>query len=269
MSLITIMTDFGLEDGNVGVMKGVILRTAPHAQIVDISHLISPQDVAEAGLILFRSLPYFPPGTAHVVVVDPGVGTERRPIAAQLGTQRVICPDNGLITMALERAEQQGQTVAFVHLDKPQYWLPEVSDVFHGRDIFAPVAAHLASGLALSAAGTPINDPVRLRLPQPEQTPGGWRGEIIHVDHFGNLAANIRREHLNEQTAVGELTTVTVRLAGAEIHGLVRTFGERPPGELVALWGSTGNLIVSVVNGNAAERLGAKVGDIIEVKYGC
>ncbi len=264
MSLITLMTDFGLKDGNVGVMKGVILAIAPRAQIVDLSHLIPPQNTREAALILVRSAPYFPPETIHVVVVDPGVGTARRPIAARLGTQHFVGPDNGVISLLLEHAERQDWPVAFIHLDQPQFWLPEVSPVFHGRDIFAPVAAHLANGKALSALGTPINDPVRLMLPRPECTPTGWRGEIIHIDHFGNLASNIRLEHLLAQSTTPE--KIAVRLCGIEIRGLVKTFGERAPGELAALFGSTGNLIVSVVNGSAAQTLGAKVGNTIEVE---
>ena len=264
MSLITLMTDFGLKDGNVGVMKGVILGIAPRAQIVDLSHFISPQNVREAALILSRSALYFPPETIHVVVVDPGVGTSRRPIAAQLGTQRFVGPDNGVITLLLEHAERLGWTVAFVHLDRPQFWLPEISHVFHGRDIFAPAAAHLANGAALSDLGTPVSDPLRLALPRPECTPTGWQGEIIHIDHFGNLASNILNEHLpGWLDAAGK---ITVRLCGVEIRGLVKTFGERAQGELAALFGSTGNLIVSVVNGSAAEALGAKVGDRFEVE---
>jgi S-adenosylmethionine hydrolase len=265
MSLITLMTDFGLKDGNVGVMKGVILGLAPQAQIVDLSHLIPPQNVREAALILRRSAPYFPPKTIHVVVVDPGVGTSRRPIAAQLGAQRFVGPDNGVITLLLEHAERQGWPVAFIHLDRPQFWLPEVSHVFHGRDIFAPAAAHLANGAALSDLGTPVSDPLRLALPRPERTPAGWRGELIHIDHFGNLASNILVEHLPGWSDAPE--KIAVRLCGTQIRGLVKTFGERAPGELAALFGSTGNLIVSVVNGSAAETLGAKVGDQLEVEW--
>ncbi|MEW5872939.1 MAG: SAM-dependent chlorinase/fluorinase [Chloroflexota bacterium] len=255
------ITDFGLKDGNVGVMKGVIWGIAPQAQIADLSHLIGPQNVPEAALILLRSAPYFPPGSIHVVVVDPGVGTARRPLAAQIGGRYFVGPDNGAISMWLERAESQGEPVRFVHLDRPQYWLPEVSHVFHGRDIFAPAAGHLAAGVALEALGAPVFDPIRLQLPQPERSAQGWRGELIHIDHFGNLASNIRAEHLQGRRAA------TVRLCGVNISSIVDTFGERPPGELVALLGSTGNLIVSVVNGSAAQRLQARVGDVIEVSF--
>jgi hypothetical protein len=254
------MTDFGIKDGNVGVMKGVILGIAPHAQIVDLSHTISPQNIAEAALILARSAPYFPEDTIHVVVVDPGVGTDRRHLAARLGTQYYVCPDNGILTLLLERAETEGWPVEIVHTNKPEFWLPDVSHVFHGRDVFSPVAAHLANGVPLQALGTPIHDPARLSLPRPQRTSSGWQGEVIHIDHFGNISTNLRVEHLGEPPP-----SIEVRLCGVNIQGMVRTFGERPTGELVALYGSTGNLIVSIVNGNAAQRLSARVGDLVEV----
>jgi len=170
-SILTLMTDFGLKDGNVGVMKGVILGIAPQTQIIDLSHTISPQDVIEAALILHRSVPYFPPGSVHVVVVDPGVGTARRPMAAELDGQYFVGPDNGLITRWLERVEREGKPARFFHLNQQQYWLPEISHVFHGRDIFAPSAAHLVTGVPLEKLGSSILDPVRLALPQPSAPP--------------------------------------------------------------------------------------------------
>jgi len=262
MSIITLMTDFGIKDGNVGVMKGVIWSIAPDAQIADLSHTISPQNVHEAALILARSAPYFPAGSIHLVVVDPGVGTDRRHIAARLGMQYFVGPDNGVISGLLEYAEAEDWTVEIVHTDKRQYWLPKVSHVFHGRDVFAPIAAHLARGVPLYALGTPIHDPVRLPLPQLQPTPSGWQGEVIHIDHFGNISTSIRVENL------GYPDPVNVRLGDVNIRGMVRTFGERPPGELVALYGSTGNLIISVVNGDAARRLNASVGDQVTVILG-
>lgn len=265
MPVVSLMTDFGLKDGNVGVMKGVIWKFAPQAQISDLSHLIAPQNIAEAALILYRSAPYFPEFSIHVVIVDPGVGTARRPMAALIGNQYYVGPDNGTITLLLERAEQQGQETRFIHLNKPEYWLPDVSYVFHGRDIFAPVAGRLAAGTPLEALGMPFDDPVRLALPKPERTPSGWRGQVIHIDHFGNVASNIRSEHLGDMLRQKE--RITVRIAGTEIHGLVNTFGERAPGELVALMGSTGNLLACVVNGNAQTRLGVQVGDVFEAVY--
>jgi hypothetical protein len=180
-------------------------------------------------------------------------------MAARLGGQYYVGPDNGTLTLLLDRYASLGAETVFYHLDRPNYWLPEISHVFHGRDIFAPTAAHLAAGVPIWQLGTRFEDPVRLDLPRPERTAHGLRGQIIHIDHFGNLASNIRVEHFQP------LPGVTVSLAGVVINDLVATFGERPPGSLVALFGSTGNLIVSVVNGSAAERLQARAGDSIEV----
>ena len=264
MPIITLTTDFGLKDGNVGVMKGVIWGICPGAEIADISHLIGPQNLPEAALILARSAPYYPKGTVHVVVVDPGVGTARRPMVAKVGGSYFVGPDNGIITLLLQRARQGEWPCEFVELNNPRFWLPNVSHVFHGRDIFAPAAAHLANGVPLASLGARINDPIQLDLPQPKRDAEGWRGEIIHVDHFGNLASNLRVEHLG--SALGQKDKIIVRLGATEIAGMVDTFGERGAGEVVALLGSTGNLIISVVNGSAAGRLGAGVGDRIRVK---
>ncbi len=261
MTIITLMTDFGLKDGNVGVMKGVIAGIAPQVQVIDLSHLISPQDIAEAALIFSRSTPYFPAETIHVVVVDPGVGTGRRPMAARLGSQFYVGPDNGAITLYLERIEAQGEPVAFIHLTRPQFWLHPVSHVFHGRDIFAPAAAHLASGTLLEAMGEPFQDPVRLDLPSPRRIRNGWIGQVIHIDHFGNIATNLRSEHLSQ------LQDTAVIIKGETISRMVNTFGDRPPGTLITLLGSTGSLIISVVNGNAAQHLEARLGDPVEISF--
>ncbi len=261
MAIITLMTDFGLRDGNVGVMKGVIWGIAPGVHIADISHQISAQNILEGALILGRSATFFPEGTIHVGVVDPGVGTQRRPLAARFGPQIFVGPDNGLSTVLWEHAETQNWPVEFIHLDRREYWLPEISNVFHGRDIFSPVAAHLAAGVPLQSLGAAISDPVRLEIPRPEDFQKGWRGQVMHIDYFGNIATNIRIEHLN-----GALNAA-VHLCGHEIHGLVRTFGDRQPGDLVALYGSTGNLIISVVNGSAAAAIGAKFGDPVQVYF--
>lgn len=263
MPVISLMTDFGIKDGTVGVMKGVIWGICPSAQISDVSHMIQPQNIREAGFILARSVPYFPKGSIHVVVVDPGVGTQRRPMAAQIGDWFYVGPDNGTITAWLQRAEQEGWQTKFVELNRKQYWLENISYVFHGRDIFSPTAAHMANGVPLGDLGTSFNDPVRLELPKPEKTNSGWRGEVFHLDHFGNVSTNIYIEDLGD--ALRHKENISVRLRGTEINGLVNTFGERPAGELVALMGSSGNLIISVVNGNAQQHLAAKVGDRIDV----
>jgi S-adenosylmethionine hydrolase len=258
MSVITLLTDFGLKDGYVGVMKGVILGIAPQAQIADITHNIHPQNVMEGALAFGRVASFFPKGTIHVGVVDPGVGTRRRPIAACLGDQYFVGPDNGLCTVILEQTRENGAEIQFVHLDRTEFWLTDVSHVFHGRDIFAPVAAHLANGVALNDMGTLIQDPILLEIPKPKRIQKGWRGEVIIVDNFGNLSTNITRANLTEK---GEFRVV---IAGNNLHGLIKTFGEAEPGELVALIGEAGDLSISVVNGNAAERLGVGVGEPVE-----
>jgi S-adenosylmethionine hydrolase len=240
-------------------MKGVIWGIAPEAKIADISHLVGPQNIREAAYILARQVFYFPENTVHIVVVDPGVGTQRRPIAAQIGPQRFVGPDNGVFSPLYTRAEREGWPVEIVHTDNPEYWGEKISDIFHGRDIFSPVGAHFATGVPLSKLGTPIEDPVRLELPDPQQTRDGIVGEVIRIDHFGNIISNIHRDEMDH---LGE---VKVSLRDLTINGLVRTFGEREAGDLIALYSSTDYLIVSEVNGDAQKRLGAEVGDAIEV----
>jgi S-adenosylmethionine hydrolase len=227
--------------------------------------MIQAQNIREAGYVLARSVPYFPKGSIHVVVVDPGVGTERRPMAARIGDWFYVGPDNGTITVWLERAQAENWQTKFVELNRSEYWLQNVSHVFHGRDIFSPVAAHLANGVPLSELGSSFDDPVKLELPKPEQTNTGWNGEVIHIDHFGNVSTNIRIENLGD--AMKKMEDILVRLNGAEIKGMVNTFGERAVGELVALIGSTGNLGIALVNGSAQQKLGSKVGDKVEVVY--
>ena len=167
MTVITLTTDFGSGDHEAGVLKGVIWAIAPDVKIADLSHDIAPHAVIEGAILLWRAAPYFPDGTIHVVVVDPGVGTSRRGIAAHLGSQYFVGPDNGLVSLLLDEAERNSEHCEFVHLDQPRYWLPEVTSVFHGRDIFAPVAAHLARGVALSSLGRFITDPTILDIPKP------------------------------------------------------------------------------------------------------
>jgi S-adenosylmethionine hydrolase len=262
MTIITLLTDFGLKDGYVGVMKGVIWGIAPQAQIADITHQIQPQNVAEGALALGRVASFFPAGTIHLAVVDPGVGTQRRPIAARLGEQFFVGPDNGLTTLLVEHARQSNSQVQFVHLDRPQYWLAEISKVFHGRDIFSPVAAHLANGVPLAELGSPIQDPRLLGFSQPQRVETGWRGQVILLDNFGNLSTNLTRQHLTG------ISPVLVRIAGRQIHGLVNTFGDAQPGELVALFGEADDLSISIVNGDAATVLSVGIGEPIEVLPG-
>jgi S-adenosylmethionine hydrolase len=261
MTVITLTTDFGSGDHEAGVLKGVIWQIAPKAKIVDLSHDISRHNVMEAAILLWRASPYFPAGTIHVVVVDPGVGTSRRGIAAHLGDQFFVGPDNGIITLLMNKIEETGQISEFVKLDQPRFWLSTVSSVFHGRDVFSPVAAHLASGTPLSLLGTLISNPVRLDIPRPNRTRQGWIGQVIHIDHFGNLSTNINGNHLNQAGVLSFL------INGEPITGLVSTFGDRPVGTLIALLDSSGSLAISVVNGSAAQFLHAGIGDNIEVIF--
>ncbi len=260
MKLITLTSDFGTRDGYPSVMKGVILTICPEAQIVDITHEITPQQVLEGALTLARSIPYFPAGTVHIAVVDPGVGTARRPLAAQLGSQYFVLPDNGLLSAILVQAEEQNQPIEIVHLNQVQFWLPQISNVFHGRDIFAPVGAHLANGVMLSALGSPIHDPQRLKLPEAEPISGGWLGTIIHVDHFGNLATSLKGTHvLGWQTLKVQLANQILQIP------LKQTFGDGKPGELIALVDSSGYLALCMVNGNASSKLKVNVGEPVEI----
>jgi len=183
-SIITLSTDFGTRDGFVGIMKGVILSIAPDARIVDVGHWIRPQDILEGQFLLMRAVPYFPKRTIHVAVVDPDVGTSRRPIVVETSEALFVGPDNGLFTPWLNGAN-------VYHLNREKYHLENPSATFHGRDIFSPVAAHLASGTSPAELGDPIKDPVIMEIPKPKIKGGTIRGEVIHIDYFGNLITNI------------------------------------------------------------------------------
>ena len=259
MTIITLTTDFGIRSGFAGVMKGAIYNIAPQVKIVDISHAIATQDIHEGAYTLARAVPFFPQATIHIYVVDPGVGTKRRPLAARLGEYYFVGPDNGLLTPLIEDAEQNKQPVEFFHLDNPTYWLPKISRTFHGRDIFAPVAAHLANGVALSKLGTPFNDPVRLKLTRPEKTDRGWIAHITVIDTFGNLTTDLPASALQGRT------DILFRLRGAEVAGIAESYGHHQSGDLVAVVDSEEYMEIAVVNGSAAQKLGAKVGDAVEV----
>ncbi len=261
MTVLSITTDFGLTNGFVGVMKGVIYSIAPDAKIVDISHLISAQNVLEGAYAMWRAAPFFPPGSVHVGVVDPGVGTNRRPMGARLGDQYFIAPDNGLLTPLISDAERKGEVVEFVHLDNPKYWLPKISNTFHGRDIFAPTGGHLVAGVPLSELGTPINDPVLLDMPRPEKTENGWLAHVTIIDIFGNLTTDLPAESLDGRR------DLIVRIRNREIDGIIDSYGHRVVGDLVAVVDSEYYIEVAVVNGSAARTLGAQVGDTVEVIY--
>jgi hypothetical protein len=261
MTIITLTTDFGVRDGFVGTLKGIIYGIAPQVKIVDISHSIAPQDVREGAFTLRRAAPFFPAGTVHVYVVDPGVGTQRRPLAARLGEHIFVGPDNGMLTPLIEEAERSKTAIEFVRLDNPKYWLPNVSRTFHGRDIFAPVAAHLVNGVSLRALGSLFKDPVRMELPRPVKTENGWSAHVTMIDVFGNLATDL------PASAFGDRTDIRVRVRGAEVAGITESYGHKQPGELIALVDSEGYLEIALVNGSAAQKLGANAGDTVEVVY--
>jgi S-adenosylmethionine hydrolase len=259
MTIITLTTDFGLRDGFASIMKGVIYDIAPQAKIVDISHSIAPQNILEGAFTLRRAAPFFPAGTVHVFVVDPGVGTPRRPLAARLGEQYFVGPDNGMLTPLIEAAEKSNLPVEFVYANNPKYLLPKISHTFHGRDVFAPAAAHLANGVLLHALGPRFSDPVRIVLPRPEKTENGWRAHITGIDVFGNLTTDLPAAMLRNQS------DVLFRLHGAEVAGLTKSYGDRQPGDLIALVDSDDYLEIALVNGSAAQKLGALIGETVEV----
>jgi len=255
--VITLTTDFGQADGYVAAMKGVILDLCPEAVLVDISHEIQPQAIRQAAYVLSTAAPYFPAGAVHLVVVDPGVGSARRAIAVQTARAFYVAPDNGLLDLALTQDPAQ----QVVHLTAWEFQRPQVSATFHGRDIFAPAAAHLARGVAIQDMGQQIDPATLARRPArpPARRPdGAWRGEILHVDHFGNLITDI--QHLPEPSA-----QVFIQVGGTRIVGLSRTFADVEPGELVAYVGSSGHLEIAVREGDATTRLGLSVGDPVIV----
>ena len=261
MSIVTILTDFGNNHEFVGVMKGVIYGIAPDVKIVDFTHNIPRHDVREGAIAVWRAYPYFPQGTAHIFVVDPGVGTRRRPIAARINGQYFVGPDNGLLTPVIEDAERDGKSVEIVHLQNQKYWLAKVSRTFHGRDIFSPVAAHLANGVALSELGTSFTDPIRVEMSKPVKTPTGWQAHILAIDSFGNLTLDL------PSSALPNRTGVLFRFHGVEVSGVVDSYGHRTPGDLVAVVDSEDFLELAEVNGNAAMRLNGNVGDMVEVIF--
>jgi S-adenosylmethionine hydrolase len=260
VSIITLTTDFGLADGYVGTMKGVILDIAPTATIVDISHEITPQGVREAAYILYAAYRYFPQGTIHVVVVDPGVGSERRAVALRTPQATFVAPDNGVLSyvVAGERVEE------IAHLTNPRYHLSPVSRTFHGRDIFAPAAAHLARGIRLAELGEPLREIITFPLPRPQVRPdGAIVGQVIHVDRFGNLITSIMSKDLADHSP---LRKSVVKIRGQSIRGIVNTYAEVTAGKLLALIGSEGYLEISVSGGSASQTLEAKAGDEVLLK---
>lgn len=256
--IISLLTDFGTRDAYVASMKGVILGLNPEATLVDLTHEIPPQDIRAGAMVLAGAAPYFPPDTIHLAVVDPGVGCGRRALAARARGQFWVGPDNGLFHLIFSREPP----ALLVSLENPAYFLPQVSATFHGRDIFAPVAAHLSLGVGLNRFGPAIPAPVPLDFPEPVCTSEAIRGEIIYVDHFGNLVSNVPAAALQSWAGGRGLH---LRLGSLVITGLSRTYAEAPPGEFLALIGSHGYLEIACAQDSAAGRLAKGPGHPLEI----
>jgi S-adenosylmethionine hydrolase len=271
-AVITLTTDFGLADGYVAAMKGVILGINPEAQLVDISHAIRPQNIPEAAFVLSTVYSYFPKCTVHLVVVDPGVGTRRRGIILKTSTAYFVAPDNGVLSYVVQdySGKEMGQDnkqsaglppgLEAVSITRPQLWRSPVSTTFHGRDIFAPVAAHISLGLPLRDFGETLSAISLLPLPAPHpDKDGALVGSILHIDSFGNLITSIKSRDLPEPRQ-----KVTVEIRGQLITGLSTTYAEGDG--LLALIGSSDYLEISLKTGSAHAFTGAKVGDAVRIR---
>lgn len=259
--ILTLTTDFGTRDAYVAAMKGVILSRCPDVRLVDVTHQITPQEVLEGAFVLQGAVAHYPAGTIHLVVVDPGVGTHRRAVALRHGDQRFVGPDNGLFALLLDGAPPDELVV----LDRPAFWrTPEPSATFHGRDIFAPVAAHLAAGRALTDVGTPADalEPMHWALPIADEQ--GVQGWVIHIDRFGNCITNISRSLFEERRAHRR---VKCYAGSTVLKDVQTTYGAVAAGEALTLFGSSGFLEIAVNAGNAAKLLGIRKGASVSLIF--
>ncbi|HEX6172955.1 MAG TPA: SAM-dependent chlorinase/fluorinase [Candidatus Binatia bacterium] len=256
--IITLTTDFGYADPFVGIMKGAILCITPNLQIVDLNHGIAPQDIRAAALTLAASVDYFPQGTIHVAVVDPGVGSERRPILIHSAGQYFVGPDNGVFSFALK----DKRSLLIVHLSNEAYFLQPKSRTFHGRDIFAPVAAHLARGVPVAEFGSPSRDWVCLSWPAVERAGEFIVGEVLYIDRFGNLFTNI---HERDLTGVVK-EKIRVHLNDVEIQGLAQNYAAGDKKTYIALVNSWGLVEIASYNDSAARRSETRIGDKVRVE---
>jgi len=255
--IITLTTDFGTSDHFAGTMKGVILSIQRTADIIDITHDIRPFDISDGGFTISQAHRFFPKRTIHIVVVDPGVGSTRRPLLAEMAGQFFIAPDNGVLSMIFSR-----ESAKVRHITNERYFLKPLSRTFHGRDVFAPVAAHLARGIAPPRFGPLIQDHLRLDFDQPSRTAkGSWTGSILKVDRFGNIITNLHIAQFPKVKTSAFALSVGLRT----IQHLALTFTDCPPGELCALVGSSGYLEVSANQGSAAQLLGCGAGSPVEL----
>lgn len=249
--IVTLTSDFGLADGYVASMKAVILGETPGARLVDITHEVPPGDVMRGALILEATVPYFPTGTVHLAVVDPGVGSGRKGIAVSSGGYYFVGPDNGLFTPFLEAPDAAAYAISEQGTD--------VSATFHGRDVFAPAAVKLTGGADIASLGETLENPVKLDWPKAEVTRGEIRGEVIYIDRFGNCVTSISADDLETNVSY------TVKAAGRDVGPLRKYYAEVPPGEPLALINSMGRLEIAVNGGSAAEALELALGDGVVV----
>jgi len=258
--IVTLLTDFG-QGPYVAQMKAVILSDAPHVRIVDIFHDVAPQNITEAAFILAAAAPAFPPGAVHCAVVDPGVGTSRRIVLVEADARVFLAPDNGLLTLVLEKASP----VSAWSVENENYFRRPVSPTFNGRDVFAPVAAAICAGENPRAFGPEIaaDSIVRLSIPKPRRTPAGLDGEVVFVDRFGNLVTNLDTDALE---ALGDPSRLSVSCAETTVRGILTAYADAAPGAIVALVGSSGYLEIALVNGSAATSLSAGPASRISLK---
>lgn len=255
--LITFTTDFGTSDHFVATMKAVVLGIAPQARIIDITHEVTAFEVVEAAYTLAQAYPYFPKKTIHVVVVDPGVGSTRRPILAEMGGHFFVAPDNGALSLVFSREKAKVR-----HITNEKFMLHPVSRTFHGRDVFSPVAAHLAAGVPPAKFGKLIEDHLRLTLDKPNRSgKRSWTGTVLKVDRFGNLITNFHIDEFPQITA----RPFDLNIGLEKINRLALTFTECDPGEAFAIVGSSGYIEVAVNQGSAARALGCGAGSPVEL----
>lgn len=258
--IVTFTTDFGTEDHFVGAMKGVVLGINPGVGVVDICNGVPPYDVLAGALTIAQAYSYYPAGTVHVVVVDPGVGTSRRPIVADAGKHVFVGPDNGVLSMVFDRQER----LTVRHVTAEHYFLHPVSTTFHGRDIFAAIAGHVSRGIDLAKLGDPVTDFVRLQLPQSRLEEKRIVGAVLKFDRFGNVITNIGRRAVAHFTGLHPDGFV-IRLGSTDITHLRTAYAQAAAGELFGILGSMGYLEIAANRGSAAEISGAKVGDVVEL----
>jgi hypothetical protein len=260
--VITLLTDFGLADHYVAAMKGVILNLCPRARLIDISHQIAPYSISEGAYTLAQAWQYFPKGTVHLAVVDPGVGSARRAIAVEINGHRFVAPDNGLLTMVLA----SGHAAKTREISARRYFREPVGNTFHGRDIFAPVAAHLANGLALSRLGKSLADPVIGNFAKPVQIADQqWRGNVLSVDRFGNVITNFDWATFHE-IAQRPFSLKLASRPSTKVNKFHSTYASVQAGKLFATQGSTGYIEISINQSSAAAALNAVPGTAIALK---